>query len=310
MNVARKDTVLYLPSMNLLNRALLLIAVLLSLTLKGAAESREEIEKWLQGLQLKPGKTIIENGSVSVDLPEAYRFINQADAQKILTEIWNNPPDKTVLGMIVQKDFSPTTEGASVVVIQEQPSGYVSDKDAASIDYDKLMKEMQDAMPEVNKVREKKGFPTLELVGWAERPYYDQATHKLYWAKEIKFGDSPVNTLNYNVRILGRKGVLQLNAIGSINQLDAVKQSMPEILKSVNYQEGSRYVDFDPKIDKVAGYGLAALVAGGVAAKAGLFKGLLVAILAFKKAIILGVLAVVAYLKKIVAWFRGLFEKK
>jgi len=119
-----------------------------------------------------------------------------------------------------------------------------------------------------------------------------------------------VSTLNYNVRILGRKGVLQLNAIGSMNQLDEVKQSMPEILKSVNYQEGSRYVDFDPKIDKVAGYGLAALVAGGVAAKAGLFKGLLIGILAFKKAIILGALALVAYLKKIVGWFRGLFGKK
>ena len=308
--VAHEYAVPYVRCMSFLTRLILVLAVLFSMTFKGSAESREEIEKWLQGLQLKPGKTIIESGTVSVDLPDAYRFIDKADAQKILTELWNNPPDKSVLGMIVPKDFSPTAEGSSVVVIQEQPSGYVSDKDASSIDYDQMMKEMKESMPEVNKQREKKGFPSLDLVGWAERPYYDQATHKLYWAKEIKFGDSPVNTLNYNVRILGRKGVLQLNAIGSINQLDAVKQSMPEILKSVNYQEGSRYVDFDPKIDKVAGYGLAALVAGGVAAKAGLFKGLLVGLLAFKKIIIFGLMAVVAYFKKIVVWIRGLFGKK
>jgi len=286
------------------------IIALFFIPLIGKAESRDELEKWLQGLKLNSGKTIIENGAVSLDLPEAYRFIGKTDAQKILTELWNNPPDKTVLGMIVAKDFSPTTEGAFVVVIQEEASGYVSDKDAASIDYDKMMMEMKETMPEVNKLREKKGFPSLELIGWAERPHYDQNTHKLYWAKEIKFGESPNNTLNYNIRILGRRGVLQLNAIGDMNQLDAVKEYMPDILKSVNYQEGSRYVDFDPNIDKVAGYGLAALVAGGVAAKAGLFKGLLLAILAFKKSIILGAIAVVASLKKILTWFRGLFCKK
>ena len=69
----------------------------------------------------------------------------------------------------------------------------------------------------------------------------------------------------------------------------------------VDFKEGSRYADFDPKTDKVAAYGIAALVAGGAlaaAAKLGLLKGLWVAILALKKFIVIGVIALVAFVKK------------
>jgi uncharacterized membrane-anchored protein len=54
-------------------------------------------------------------------------------------------------------------------------------------------------------------------------------------------------------------------------------------------------------MDKVAKYGIAALVAGGVAvaAKAGMFKVLLVGLLAAKKFVILGVIAVWAFIKKL-----------
>jgi uncharacterized membrane-anchored protein len=71
----------------------------------------------------------------------------------------------------------------------------------------------------------------------------------------------------------------------------------------VNFKEGSRYTDFDSSTDKIATYGLAALVAGGIAAKAGFFKLLLVGILAAKKFIILAFVAVMGFFKK-------LFKKK
>ena len=48
---------------------------------------------------------------------------------------------------------------------------------------------------------------------------------------------------------------------------------------------------------------MAALVAGGIAAKAGLFKGFWLALLAAKKFIIIGVAAVAA-------WFRKIFGKR
>jgi len=164
---------------------------------------------------------------------------------------------------------------------------------------------MQTAAHDANKERVKQGYPTVELVGWAAKPHYDAEAHKMYWAKEINFGGSLENTLNYNIRILGRRGVLVLNAISGMAQLPQVEAATPTLLSMVDFQEGNRYADFRQGTDKVATYGLAALVAGGLAAKAGLLKGLWVAILAMKKLLLVAVVALAAFLKKIWHWIRG-----
>ncbi len=101
--------------------------------------------------------------------------------------------------------------------------------------------------------------------------------------------------------MLGRRGVLELNAIASIDQFAMIDKETPQILGMVDFKEGSRYADFDPKVDKVAKYGIATLVAGGAlaaAAKLGLLKGFWVFILAAKKFIIIGAVALVALFKK------------
>jgi uncharacterized membrane-anchored protein len=188
------------------------------------------------------------------------------------------------------------------VTIDYSEDGYVKDNDASKINYDDLLKKMQKGIAANNPEREKAGYPAITLVGWAAPPHYDSATHKLYWAKDLKFQGEDEDTLNYSIRMLGRRGVLELNAIASLDQLATIDAETPQILGMVNFQEGNRYDDFDPKVDKVAKYGIATLVAGGAlaaAAKLGLLKGLWVFILAAKKFIIIGVIAVVAFVKKI-----------
>jgi len=138
---------------------------------------------------------------------------------------------------------------------------------------------MQQATKTANEARAKQGSPAVELVGWASRPRYDKQTHKMYWAKELKFSDSKSNTLNYSIRVLGRAGVLNLNVVASMDALSRIEANAPEIVGLVNFTEGNRYADFKQGADKVAAYGLAALIAGGIAAKAGLFKVILVALL-------------------------------
>src|SRR5260221_2083676 len=188
-----------------------------------------------------------------------------------------------------------------VVTINYSEDGFVKDDDASKINYDDLLKKMQKGVAQSNKERQKEGYPTVDLLGWAATPHYDSATHKLYWAKKLKFEGEEGETLNYNIRMLGRKGVLELNAIASVDQLGEIDAETPQILGMVDFTEGSRYADFDPKVDKVSKYGIATLVAGGAlaaAAKLGLLKGLWVFILAAKKFIIIGVIAVVAFFKK------------
>ena len=139
------------------------------------------------------------------------------------------------------------------------------------------------------------------MIGRATPPHYDEITHKLYWATESQFGESPTHVLNYSIRVLGRSGVLVLNAVASMSQLEEIEQRMPEVISMVEFNPGNRYADFNSGTDKVAEYGIAALILGGVAAKAGLFKAILVGLLAAKKFVVIGVLAVVAFVRRFFA---------
>jgi uncharacterized membrane-anchored protein len=216
--------------------------------------------------------------------------------------LWGNPPSEVKpLGLLIPAGMTPLSTNCWVVTIAYSEDGFVKDDDASKINYDELLKKMQAGIAENNKAREEHGYPTITLVGWAAPPHYDAATHKLYWAKQLKFGDEPNDTLNYSIRMLGRKGVLELNAVASVDQFATIDAQTPQILGMVDFKEGSRYADFDPKVDKVAKYGIATLVAGGAlaaAAKLGLLKGLWIFILAAKKFIIIGVIAVIAFFKK------------
>jgi uncharacterized membrane-anchored protein len=270
------------------------------------ADQNEEISKaklmsLAKRIKYQEGQITIGNGLATLNLSESYRYVDPAGSETILTGLWGNPPsNQKTLGMIVPGNFDPFNGMAWCVVISYDEDGYVKDDDAEKINYDELLKEMQEGTKKASEMRVKEGYPSISLVGWAATPFYDRQTHKMYWAKEIKFGDqNEDNTLNYNLRLLGRSGVLVLNAVASIKQLQDIEKATPDILGMVNFNPGKRYSDYKPGVDKIATYGLAALVAGGVAAKTGFFKGLLMSILALKKFIIIAVVAVIAFIKKL-----------
>ena len=109
----------------------------------------------------------------------------------------------------------------------------------------------------------------VRLLGWASNPHYDKARHALHWAKLLKFGNNSEPTLNYNLRLLGRKGVLVLNAVASEEDMADIKASIPTSLANVDFAKGQQYLDFDSGLDEVAAYSIGGLVAGKVLAKVG-----------------------------------------
>jgi len=253
-------------------------------------------QKLLAGLHYQKGAISLNNGRARIALTPEFRFLDSKDAETVLVKLWNNPPPREpVLGMLVPARKSALSDDAWAVIITYTADGYVKDDEAASINYDDLLKQMKEANPE----RVKNGYKSIDLVGWAAAPRYDQQTHKMYWAKEIKFGDVTENTLNYNIRMLGRRGVLVLNAVADMKQLPAIQTSTPALLSMVDFCEGHRYADFDSKTDAAATYGLAALVTGGVAAKTGFFKVIWVALLAAKKFVLLTIVAIGGWLSKL-----------
>jgi uncharacterized membrane-anchored protein len=287
--------------------ALALFSVFAAPSLLAAEESAEEsqvrqrIEKLAAGLSPQSGEISLPGGKAKLNLPDSLRYLGPADAQTVLVSIWGNPPDKgdPSLGLIVPKGFNPMSDDCWAVDVSYEEDGHVKDDEADSINYDDMLKTMKEGTKSANAERVKAGYEPVELVGWAAKPHYDRQTHKLYWAKEIKFGDGPENTLNYNIRILGRQGMLVLNAIAGMPQLAEIEAATPELLSTVEFTDGNRYADFNPSTDRVATYGIAALVAGGIATKMGFFKGLWLAVLAGKKFIILGVIALAAAAKKL-----------
>lgn len=265
--------------------------------------TRDQAEALVASLRPQKGNIILQDGLATLHVPEGFRFFDGADSNTVLVKLWGNPPQPNPLGILMPADASPLSENGWAVIITYESDGYVKDADAEKINYSELLNEMQKGVVSANPRREQAGYPPIHLVGWAKAPHYDRSTHKLYWAKELKFGQSTENTLNYDIRMLGRGGVLVLSAVATMAQLSAIEQATPVILSAIEFNPGRRYGDFNPKSDKVAGYGLAALVAGGVAAKLGLFKGLWIALLAAKKFIIVGIVA-------IAAWARKRFKRK
>jgi uncharacterized membrane-anchored protein len=270
--------------------------------------SADQLATLASSLHWQTGTITLKDGLATIKLTPDFRYLGPEDAEKVLHDIWGNPAGVPQLGMIFPADVGPLDPDGWGVVINYEENGYVKDNDADTINYPDLLKQMQQAVHDANADRQRDGYPAMELVGWAAPPHYDHATHKLYWAKNFSVSGNDENSLNYDVRILGRRGVLVLSAISAMRDYPRISSDMPNVIAMVDFQPGNLYSDFDPAVDKVAKYGLAALIAGGAlgaAAKFGLLKFLWPLVLALKKFIILIAVAVAAGFKKLMAMFKG-----
>jgi uncharacterized membrane-anchored protein len=253
-----------------------------------------EVAQLLDSLNPVNGKVGLPEARATLDLGEEYIFYGKEDAAKILVNLWGNPPQAAegVLGLVMPKGSTPASDAWGAVVSFEK-TGYVSDEDAATADYDELLTAMQEGTNEANTARTEAGYPTIALVGWAERPVYDKATHSVVWAQNLRFSDSDKNGLNYDVRTLGRYGVLSLNLISSMDKLGEVRLAAKQFAQHASFDAGARYGDFDPATDAAAEYGIGGLIAAGagvaVAKKLGLFGTIVVFLLKFLKPILVGV---------------------
>ncbi len=265
------------------------------------AAQQAEASKLVSSLAFKTGDLKVTAAEATLHVGDGFQYLEAKDARRVLEDFWGNPVDESVLGMIVPKTPALDADGSWAVVVTYSDEGHVDDEDAAGTDYTKMLAEMQASTREDNKARKEQGYPTVDLVGWAAPPRYDQASKKIHWAKELSFDGSAEHTLNYDIRVLGREGYLSLNAVASMKDLAAVESGMQKVLGFTEFDAGQRYADYNSKTDKLAAYGVAALVAGTLASKAGLFAKLGLLLLAGKKLLIpigIGIAALFGKLRK------------
>ncbi|MDQ1087013.1 DUF2167 domain-containing protein [Siphonobacter sp. SORGH_AS_1065] len=265
----------------------LLLFALSSLQAQNLDSLKLEHEKIEKSLRYQTGVIKLEEGNATLTVPAGFQFLDKKQSQYVLTDLWGNPADESILGLLVPVNHGVLGEKSWVFTISYDAMGYVKDDDAQDINYDDLLKEQQEEIDEANPERIKQGYPPFELVKWASVPYYDSNKKVLHWAKELKFGDSDEHTLNYNLRILGRKGIFMLNAVASMSELPEVKANIDKVLGSITFNPGSTYADYLPDVDNVAAWTIGSLVAGKILTKV----GFLALILKFWKAIIVAIAA-------------------
>jgi uncharacterized membrane-anchored protein len=261
------------------------------------SQETADIESAGPAFEYQTGEILLPNKVATLHLRGNYRYLDPAETEKLLVA-WGNEPGNDTQGAIVPNEVDPMSETGWAVILTYVDDGHVDDSEAAEIDYDELLADMQQGTEDANEARTQAGYDAVHLVGWAEKPHYDAAAKKLYWAKELNFEGSDTHALNYDVRVLGREGVLSMNAVSNIAQLEQIRADMRPLIEVAEFNEGYRYADFNPGTDRVAEYGLGALIAGGVAAKLGLFAKIGAFLMAFKKFILIGLVALGGLLAK------------
>ncbi len=270
--------------------ALFVIAVaLIPARTSGQTESSSDVQ-WQTG----PG--VMALGSVAqINLPEGYRFAD-ARGTKALMELLHNPTSGREQGFVAPVDGSDW-----FMVFEFSPIGYVKDDEKDQLDADALLASIRRGTEAANKVRRERGWTTMDIVGWQTPPFYDQRTNNLRWA--ILGRSESSQTVNYSTRLLGRSGVMEVDLVLDPQDLTATLPEFDRVLSEFSFKQGQKYAEFRSG-DKVAAYGLAALVAGGAGAAA-LKSGVLAK---FWKVIVLALAGVAAAVKKFIAGLTGRSE--
>jgi len=265
-----------------------------------AADAREaavhSAMQAVQASQIKGPADIKLRDQAVLKLPAGYFWVPEPAASQFMKAMGNHP-DERQLGLVIPA----SDDEGWLIVAKYERAGYIKDDDAKNWDVDELFKSLKEGTEATNEARRQEGFPELEIVGWVEKPSYTEATHRLIWSMSARqkgaAADGPMS-INYNTYALGREGFITLNLITDLHRIEQEKHHAQTMLAALDFNEGKRYADFNSSTDKVAEYGLAALVGGLAAKKIGLFALATGLFAKFAKVILLGGAAVAAVVSR------------
>lgn len=226
-------------------------------------EMFQRLTNIIQASQIGPIKIPLADQAI-LNLPNGYCFIPPKEAAD-LNKLIGNSFDPNLMGMIISDDL----EFKWHIAITFSKVGYIREDEAKDLNADELLNIIKENTAKSNEERVKKGFSPLEVQGWIESPIYNSSKHQLIYSI-LADNKSSEKTVNYNSDVLGREGYINFNLVTSNSLVLENKIHIHKTIASVDYNEGKRYENFVESTDHVAKYGLAALITGVVAKKAGL----------------------------------------
>ncbi len=276
------------------SRLVLTLALLLGHALPGLAQdSRDDA---FGKIPWQPGPVLGDLGQeAQVAVPDDCAFTG-ADGTRQFMELNQNPVSGIERGTVLCRivDANGETETTWFAVFEFDESGYVKDDEKQSLDGDAILARLKEGNEHGNRERQKRGWEAIYLDGWQHAPHYDEQTRNLTWATRLH-DESNAQVLNHSVRLLGRGGVMSADLVVSPEYYSQALPVFNAVVGDFKYKPGHTYAEWR-KGDKIAAYGLTALVAGGAGvalAKTGLLQK-------FGKAILLALAAGVAGFRKLI----------
>ena len=274
-------------SKSLLIAALGFALAVLPLSAQDAGEKNPGVTK---------GPATAKLGAIAlIEVPVGYAFLDGKTTRAMLKAA-GEPTSGSELG------FMRPTNAHWSVFFEFSDVGYIKDDDKDKLDAAKMLQSIIKGNDAGNEARKRAGNPPLVIVGWEQEPKYNAETHNLEWAIRATSEGRPI--LNYNTRLLGRKGVMEVVLVCEPDELAATLSPFKSLLAGHKFSTGETYAEYRPG-DKVAKYGLAALVVGGAAVGAAKL-GLLGWLLPFLKK---GWILIVAAFAAVANFFKKTFAK-
>ncbi|HEV2547815.1 MAG TPA: DUF2167 domain-containing protein [Stellaceae bacterium] len=259
-------------------------------------QRREEVGKipWVRNGSHKLGES-----SSTISIPPDHVAAFAADAVRFESLVGNGGlAAKHVEAVVVNR------RNEQVIFQSFNDEGYVTLDDWKDVDAAAMLATIKENTEKGNAERARNGFAQVRVKDWLQQPTLDRDSNTVRWAIVADDGSTPI--VNAVALRLGRRGFEKLTWVGDAGAYAAVGGELDLMLRSHAFDPGSRYADYVTG-DKVAAYGVGALVAtmvGAKLAKVGLFAGLLVLLKKF------GVFAVVALGGVLAKFRRALFGQK
>ena len=222
---------------------------------EGLAQEFPEIE-WVEG------PAIVDLGDVAeIELGDDYVFLDGEDTREVLE--YMGEADPLAVGAVASKNESQDWS----IIFSYNPIGYVKEDEKESLDSQAILQSIKEANEEANKMRIERGFLPLNVIDWYEEPHYDADSHNLVWTLLCEEADTQIQIVNYNIRLLGRHGVMQVILVSDPATLATTRAYLDDIIAHFSWKRGESYGEWVAG-DKVAEIGLTALIIGGVGAAA------------------------------------------
>jgi uncharacterized membrane-anchored protein len=221
-----------------------------------SAEIKAHFDK-VRALRWIEGPTTVDTlGNSKLVVPEGYVFLDQDQTDRFLELNENMAGGKEM--MVAPRSLEWTA------YLSFSDDGYVEDDE--KIDSAALLKSLREGTEAANADRRERGWSQLHVTGWAVEPAYNAGTQRLEWATRLA-SDNSGESINFFTKILGRRGHSTVILVASPEDLQTAESDLNGLLTGYSFNPGEKYAEWVPG-DKVAEYGLAALVLGGAAAVA------------------------------------------